>query len=82
MFERTGHRLCDLNRQRSRGIVGQAVVLTGLIGKFCLQKKIGAGHHAFTIGGGQAFTDSGFEVVTALVGGVDGAEAGADGERR
>jgi len=40
MVERTGHRLRDLNGKGGRGILGRAVVLTWLIGKFCLQKKI------------------------------------------
>src|SRR5262245_44247882 len=40
MLERTRHRLTNLEGKRSCGIVGQAVVLTALIGKFRLQKKI------------------------------------------
>ena len=51
-----------------------------LIGEFGLQKKICARDEACAIGGSQSFTNSGFKVVAALVGGVDGAKAGADGE--
>ena len=52
MVERTGHRLHDLSREWRSGIVGQAVVLTGLIGKFCLQKNVVTRDYARAIGGG------------------------------
>src|ERR1700676_310526 len=52
MVERTGHRLRDLNGKGGCGIVGQAMVLTGLIGKFRLQKKIVARDYASVIRGG------------------------------
>lgn len=56
------------------------MVLPFLIREFGLEEKIFARYKASAIGGSQSFTDSGFKVVAALVGGVDGAEAGADGE--
>ena len=56
------------------------MVLSALVGEFRLQKKIGAGHDAGAIGRGQTLADSGFEVMLALVGGVDGAKAHAQGE--
>ena len=77
MVERAGHGLCDLLREARVGIVGQAMVLPGPISEFGLQKKIGAGDYAFAIGCGESFTDSRFEVMAALVGGVDGSKAGA-----
>ena len=82
MVERTGHRLRDLNGKGGFGIVGQAVVLTGLIGKFCLQKKIVARDQSCAISGGQSLTDSGFEVMPPLVRRVDAAKAHAEREFR
>src|SRR5258707_15866774 len=61
-------------------MVGQAVVLSALVSEFCLQEEILAGHDAGAIGRGESFTDSGFEVMLALVGGVDGAKACTDRE--
>ena len=52
MFEGTGHRLRDLNGERSSGVVGEAVVLSALVGKFCLQEKFVAGDDSGAIGGG------------------------------
>jgi hypothetical protein len=46
MFERTGHRLRNLNRKARCGIIRQAMVLTRLISEFSLQKKIRARHHS------------------------------------
>jgi hypothetical protein len=62
------------------GIVGQAMVLASLVSEFGLQEKIVAGGYAFAIGSAQCFSDCGFEVMFALIGGIDGAEAGAQGE--
>jgi hypothetical protein len=80
MLQRTGQRLGDLHRETGLGIVGQAMVLSALVGEFGLQEEIFAGHDSGAIGCGQSLTDSGFEIVAALVGGVDGAETGADRE--
>jgi len=44
---------------------------------FVWRKKIGAGDHPRAIGGSQPLADSGFEVMTALVGGIDGPETRA-----
>src|SRR5258706_11202914 len=82
MVERTSHRLSDLSRKRGRGIVRQAVVLTVLIGKFCLQKKIVARDDARVVSGGQSLTDSGFEIMPSLVRRVDGSKAHSEGEFR
>ena len=54
------------------------MVLTCLIGEFCLKKKIVAGGKARALGSSQSLSDGGFKVVAALVGGIDGAKAGAD----
>src|SRR5450631_806250 len=78
MLERTGQRLSDLNREAGFGIVGKAVILPALVSELGLQKKLGARYDARAIGGGQTFADSGFEVVLALVGGVDGSKAHAE----
>src|SRR5258708_6570153 len=56
------------------------MILSSLVDEFRLQEKIFARDNSGTIGCGQSFADSGFEVVLALVGGVDGAKAGADRE--
>lgn len=79
MLKRTGHGLRHLEGKRCRRIVGQAVVLACLIGEFCLKKKIGACDYAGRIRGGKTLSDSGFKVMAALVGCVDGAKAGTDG---
>src|SRR5260370_261015 len=71
MGERTGERLRDLNGKGGCGIVGQSVVLTGLISKFCLQKKVVARDQPAAISVGQSLTDSGFEVMLPLVRRVD-----------
>jgi len=75
MFERTGHRLRDLNGETGCGIIRQSVVLTRPIGKFGLQKKIFARHNSSAISGGKPLTDSGFEVMPPLVGRVDTAKS-------
>jgi len=77
MVERIGHRLRNLDGKGGRGIVGKAVVLTGLIGKFCLQKKIVARDHARAIGGGQSLTDASLEIMPTLVRRIDTAKAHA-----
>src|ERR1041385_3301778 len=56
------------------------MVLPVLISEFGLEKKIGAGDHAGAVCGSQSLADRGFKVMTALVGRIDGAKAGADGE--
>ena len=80
MLKRTGHRLRDLDGKRCGRIVGQAMVLAVLIGEFGLKKKIVAGDDAGAVCGSQSLADCGFKVVRALVGRIDGAKAGADGE--
>src|SRR5208282_3882749 len=77
MFERTGHRLRNLDREAGRGIVGKAMVLPGTVSEFCLQKKIGARDYSGAIGGGQSLTDSLFEIMPALVGRIDAAKTSA-----
>src|SRR5208282_459226 len=76
MFERTGQRLRNLHRKAGRGIVGKAMVLTGSVCEFRLQKKIGAFDYSGVIGGGQSLTDSLFEIMPTLVGGIDAPKAG------
>src|SRR5579862_186992 len=49
MFKRTGQRLHDLNREARLWIVWQAMILTTLVGKFCLQKEIVSRHDASAI---------------------------------
>jgi len=51
-----------------------------LIGELGLKKEIGARNEAGGIGGCKSLADCGFKVVLALVGRIDGAKAGADGE--
>ena len=80
MLKRTGHGLRYLDGKRCGRIVRQAVVLAVLIGKFCLKKKIGVGDEAGAICGGKTLANSGFKIVAALVGCVDGAKARANGE--
>ena len=80
MLKRTGQGLRDLNGKLGRGIVGQTMVLTFLVGELGLKKKIGTRDEARGIGGRQTLSHPGFKVMLALVGCIDGAEAGADGE--
>jgi hypothetical protein len=49
MFQRTAHRLRNLNRKAGRGIVGQPMILPRLISELRLQKKIRARHHSRAI---------------------------------
>src|SRR4029077_14467434 len=79
MFERTCHRLGDLNRKAGRRIVGKPVVLTGPIGEFCLQKKIGARDNTRAIGGSQPLSNPGFEVMPTLICRVDAPKAHPEG---
>lgn len=71
MFERTGHRLGDLNGEAGFGIVRQPVVLTALVREFRLQKKIVARNHPCAITDGQTLTHCCLVVVSALVRCVD-----------
>ena len=85
VLERAGERLRDLRGEIGRGIVGQAVVLAVPVGELGLQEEVAARDHARAIGGGEPLTDAGLEVVPALVGGVDAAEARPErqlGQRR
>lgn len=52
MLERTGHRLSNLIGKAGGGIVGQTMILAGLVGEFRLEKNIGAGDYSVAIGGG------------------------------
>ena len=56
MFERTGQRLNDLNREARLWIVWQAMILTTLVGKFRLQKEIVSCHDALAVSRCQAFS--------------------------
>ena len=56
MFERTGQRLHDLNREARLWIVWQTMILTTLVGKFCLQKEIVSRHDALAVSRCQAFS--------------------------
>jgi hypothetical protein len=51
------------------------MVLAFLIGELGLEKKTGPRDGAGAICGGQAFSNSGFKIVAALVGCIDGAKA-------
>ena len=77
VIERTGERLLHLSGKLGAGIVGKAVVLSALVGKFSLQEKVIPGSESRTIGSGEAFAHGGFEVVFSLVGSIDSAKAGA-----
>jgi hypothetical protein len=60
------------------------VVLALAVRELGLQEDLGPGHDAGPVGGGQPGADAGLEVVAALVGGVQAAEAQAErqlGER-
>src|SRR5271154_6116867 len=80
MVERTGHRLRHLDGKRRRRIVGQAMVLAALVGKFCLQKKIVARDQASAIRGGQSPANSFFEIMPSLVRSVDAAKTATERE--
>lgn len=56
------------------------MVLAVLICELGLKKEISAGDEACGICGCQSLSDVGFKVVAALVGCIDGAKAGTDGE--
>src|SRR5207245_7349020 len=60
------------------GVVGKAMVVAARVGEFRLQEQLLARDAALDEG----VTDGGFEVVLALVGGVDGAEAGLERQQR
>jgi len=75
VLERAGHRLGDLRGKVGRGVVGQPVVLAGLVGEFRLQEQIRARDQPRAVGGGEPLTDSALEVMPPLVGGVDAPEA-------
>jgi hypothetical protein len=53
------------------------MILAGAVGKFRLQKDVFACEHARAISGGQSLAHSFFEVMAALIGGIDGAKTGA-----
>ena len=80
MLERAGHRLRDLDRQRRARVVGQPVVLPGLVRELRLQEQILACDDAGAVGRGQSLTDAGLVIVPPLVRGVDAAEARPEGE--
>jgi hypothetical protein len=51
------------------------VVLAALVGELRLEEEVRAGDDPRPIGGGEPLADAGLEVVPALIGGVDAAEA-------
>src|SRR5207237_8646032 len=77
--ERAGERLLDLGGDRGRGVVGQAVVLARPESEFRLQEQLVAGQPAGDRRRDRP-ADGGLVVVAALVGGVDAAEALAQGQ--
>src|SRR5579872_619410 len=78
MLKRTSHRLCDLIRKAGRRIVRQPMILPWAIGEFRLQKKICAGYYSRTIRDCQTLAYSGFEIMLALISGVDAAKPHPD----
>ncbi len=85
MLKRTSQRLRHLNRLAGLRIVRQPVVLTAPVSELGLQKKIGARNHSCPVRSSQTLANSSFEVVPALVGGVDSAKSHAQrkfGQRR
>ena len=52
MLQGTGQRLSHLHRKRRLGIVGQAMVLSALVGEFRLQEKIFTSHDAGSMDSG------------------------------
>lgn len=82
MFERAGERLRHLSGQWGCRIIREAMVLAGLVGELGLEEEIIAADQPGAISSGKTLADSGFKIVAALVGGVNGAKAGADGQFR
>ena len=71
MFERTSHRLRDLNRKACRRIVGQPMILPRPVSEFRLQKNIRAGDYTRAISCRQSVTNSGLKIMPPLVRRVD-----------
>src|SRR5579864_2868069 len=80
MLKRTGQGLRHLDGKTRGRVVGKAMVLAVLIGELGLKKEIGARDEACGICRRQSLADSGFKVMLALVGRIDGAKARADSE--
>ncbi len=80
VLQRAGHGLRDLSGEVGGGVVGQPLVLAALVGELCLQEEVRARDDPRAIGGGEPLAHAGLEVVPALIGGVDAAEACPEGE--
>src|ERR1700693_5024046 len=78
MFKRTDHRLGNLLGQAGFGIVRKPVVLSILIGKFRLEKKICSSDGPRAICGRQRLTNASFVILASLVGGINPAETCAE----
>src|SRR5712664_2770451 len=71
-----GYRLAHLRGEIAIRIVWEAVILAVLICKLCLKKKIFSCNHTRRDRGRHCSTDFFFNVVLALIGGVESAETG------
>src|SRR5262249_54528201 len=80
VLQRAGERLLDLPGDRGPGVVGQAVVLPRSEGELRLEEQVVAGRQAARDRVGDGLPDRGLVVMAALVGGVDAAEALAEGQ--
>jgi hypothetical protein len=56
------------------------MILSALIGEFGLEEKIFPCDDTGLIQGGERLADSGFKIMTTLVGGINGSEAVTDGQ--
>src|SRR5207302_11380510 len=63
-----------------RWVVGQTGILAALVGEFSLEEHIVAGAYTGAVSSGETLSDGLFEVMLALIRGIDGAEPGAQGE--
>ena len=75
VLERAGQRLSDLGGKVGRGVVRQPVVLAALVGELRLEEKVRPRDDTGAVGSGESLTDSGLEVVSALVRRVNAPEA-------
>ena len=75
VLERTSQRLRHLDCRPCGRIVRKTMVLPTLIGEFCLQEKVFSPHHLGTNSRSHPFSNSGFIVVSPLIGGVDASKS-------
>ena len=80
VLQRAGHGLGHLSGKVGGGVVGQPVILAALVSKLRLQEEVRARDDPCAISGGKPLAHAGLEVVPALIGRVDPAEACPEGE--